>query len=289
MEITSVRPGYEVWRPNREKAQTKTTKAIVALVLLVSAGLLVVITIGGWTRLEGTSVAIMTLLWAALYVVFALLVARWNRGVLPVASALAIILAIFAAVAAPGWFARDKPGLSPPPLPDDRIGLLTILVVIVQLLLIAVAMVAFSQNWHVEEERPVGGVPSPERTRITRSSGGRGGAMRSRTRFCLLKRTSRLLRPGRYRQNSCGCASRGSSRWAVLRTSLTASITREPRAAPPAPAPAGEPSPGKVGLQPPRLVSAQDHRYPVVNRANSSPGSQVTIAQLWRSPELSRR
>ena len=159
MEITSVRPGYEVWRPNREKAQTKTTKAIVALVLLVSAALLVVITIGGWDRLEGTSVAIMTLLWALLYVVFALLVSRWNRGVLPVASALAIILAIFAAVAAPGWFARDKPGLSPPPLPDDLIGLLTILVVIVQLLLIAVAMVAFSQNWHVEEERPVGGVP----------------------------------------------------------------------------------------------------------------------------------
>ena len=39
MEITSVRPGYEVWRPNREKAQTKTTKAIVAFVLLVSAAL----------------------------------------------------------------------------------------------------------------------------------------------------------------------------------------------------------------------------------------------------------
>jgi hypothetical protein len=32
-------------------------------------------------------------------------------------------------------------------------------VVPVQLLLIAVAMVGFSQNWHVEEERPVGGVP----------------------------------------------------------------------------------------------------------------------------------
>jgi hypothetical protein len=159
MEITTVRPGYEVWRPNRAKAETKTTKAIVALVLLVSAGLLVVITIGGWTRLEGTSVAIMTLLWAGLYVLFALLVARWNRGILPVASALAIILAIFAAVSAPGWFARSKSGLSPPPLPDDLIGLLVILVVPVQLLLIAVAMVGFNQNWHVEEERPVGGVP----------------------------------------------------------------------------------------------------------------------------------
>jgi hypothetical protein len=159
MEITTVRPGYEVWRPNREKAETKTTKAIVSFVLLVSAGLLLVITVGGWTRLEGASVAIMTLLWAGLYVLFALLVARWNRGILPVASALAIILAIVATVAAPGWFARSKPGLSPPPLPDDLLGLLTILVIPVQLILIAVAMIAFSQNWHVEEERPIGGVP----------------------------------------------------------------------------------------------------------------------------------
>ena len=159
MEVTSIRPGYELWRPNREKPEAKTMKAIVAFVLLVSAGLLLVITVGGWTRLEGASVAIMTLLWAGLYVVFALLVARWNRGILPVASALAIILAIFAAVSAPGWFARSKPGLSPPPLPDDLIGLLCILLVPVQLLLIAVAMVGFNQNWHVEEERPVGGVP----------------------------------------------------------------------------------------------------------------------------------
>ena len=159
MESMIVRPGYEVWRPNREKAQSKTTKALVSFVLLVSAGLLVVITIGGWTRLEGSSVAVMSLLWAGLYVVFAFLVARWQRGILPVASALAIILAIFAAVAAPEWFARSKDGLDPPPLPDDLLGLLTILVVPVQLLLITVAMVAFNQNWHVEEERPVGGVP----------------------------------------------------------------------------------------------------------------------------------
>jgi hypothetical protein len=159
MEATSVRPGYELWRPNREKAEAKTMKAIVAFVLLVSAGLLLVITVGGWDRLEGTGVAIMTLFWAGLYVLFAFLVARWNRGILPVASALAIILAIFAAVSAPTWFARSKQGLTPPPLPDDLIGLLVILVVPVQLLLIAVAMVSFSQNWHVEEERPAGGVP----------------------------------------------------------------------------------------------------------------------------------
>jgi hypothetical protein len=159
MEVTSVRPGYELWRPNREKADTKTTKAIVVLLLLITAALLLIITIGGWPRLESTSVGVISLIWAGLYVVFAIMVSRWSRGALPVASASAIILAIFAAVAAPAWFARSKTGLSPPPLPDDLLGLLTILVVPVQLLLITVAMVGFNQEWHVEEERPIGGVP----------------------------------------------------------------------------------------------------------------------------------
>ena len=161
MEATSVRPGYELWRPNREKPETKTTKAIISFVLLVSAALLTIITLGGWTRLEGASVGIATLIWAGLYILFAFLVARWNRGILPVTAALAIILAIFATIAAPAWFARDKGGLSSPALPEDFLGLLTILVVPVQLLLIAIAMVGFNQEWHVEEERPTGDVPLP--------------------------------------------------------------------------------------------------------------------------------
>ena len=159
MAVVEVREGYELWRPNREKAESKTTKAVIAFVLLVSAALLLIITIGGWSRLLGTSVAVMSLLWAALYIVFAFLVMRWNRGVLPVAASLAIILAIFAAIAAPDWFARDKVGLSSPALPEDLLGLLTVIVVPVQIVLIAVAMIGFNQNWQVEEERPVGGEP----------------------------------------------------------------------------------------------------------------------------------
>src|SRR6476659_6017135 len=154
MEAGAIRPGYELWRPNREKPEAKSARNLVVFLLLVSAGLAFVITVGGWTRLEGGK--IFALLFVAIYVLFAFLVTRWNRGVLPVASALAIILAIFAAVAAPDWFARSQEGLDPPPLPDDLLGLLTILVVPVQLLLITVAMVGFSQEWHVEEERPVG-------------------------------------------------------------------------------------------------------------------------------------
>lgn len=162
MAVNVARPGYELWRPNREKAEAKTMKAIVALVFLASAGLLALITLGGWSRLESPGVGAMTLVWAGLYVFFAFLVLRWNRGVLPVGASLAIIMAIFAGIAAPHWFARDKTGLSSPALPEDLLGLLTLVVVGVQLLLVAVALAGFSQNWHVEEERPIGGeAPSP--------------------------------------------------------------------------------------------------------------------------------
>ena len=102
---------------------------------------------------------------------------RWNRGILPVAAALAIILAIFAAIAAPEWFARSKDGLDSPALPEDLLGLLTLIVVPVQLMLIVVAMIGFNQEWHVEEERPIGGRPAARRGRRRRR---RSGARLSR-------------------------------------------------------------------------------------------------------------
>ena len=156
VEASTVRPGYELWRPNREKAEAKSAKALVVLLLLISAGLVLVVTFGGWSRLEGG--AFFSLAFAALYLLFAYYVAKWQRGVLPVASAVAIILAIFAAIAAPGWFDRAKDGLESPALPEELLGTLTLIIVPVQVLLIIVSMVAFNQNWHVEEERPIGGV-----------------------------------------------------------------------------------------------------------------------------------
>ena len=157
MEVSSGRPGYELWRPNREKADAKTTKALVAFVLLISAALLVIITLGGWECLQSTGVGLVSIIWAVLYIVFAYLIARWNRGLLPVSAALAVLLAIFAAVATPTWFARAKDGLSSPALPEELLGTLTLLVVPIQLILIVIALVGFNQNWHVEEERPIGG------------------------------------------------------------------------------------------------------------------------------------
>jgi len=151
------RPGYELWRPNRTKSEAKVTRVLVALVLLISAALILIITLGGWERLQGATVAAMAIVWAVLYVLFAFLILRWNRGLLPVAAAMGILLAIFAVIAAPAWFARDKVGLDSPALPEELLGLLTFLLVPVQLALIAIAMIGFNQNWHVEEERPIGG------------------------------------------------------------------------------------------------------------------------------------
>ena len=90
------------------------------------------------------------------YLVMAFYVLRWNRGVLPLAAALAIILGIFAAIAGPQWFERDKSGFTNPALDADLLGLLTLLVVPVQVLLIAFAMRGFQQAWNVEVERPDG-------------------------------------------------------------------------------------------------------------------------------------
>jgi hypothetical protein len=67
-----------------------------------------------------------------------------------------MILAIFCAVGADSWFARDKSGFDEALLPSSLIGLLVIILGLLQLVLIAAAFYGFSQEWHVEEERPIG-------------------------------------------------------------------------------------------------------------------------------------
>jgi len=138
-------------RPNRRKASSKATKAIVAFLLVVSAVIVLIITLGGWSTLEGAKA--LQIAYILLYVLMAFLVSRWNRGVLPLAAALAIVLLIFAAVSGPAWFDRDKAGLTSPPLDESILGLLSLLLVPIQILLIAFAMRGFQQAWNVEVER----------------------------------------------------------------------------------------------------------------------------------------
>jgi len=146
-------------RPNREKAASRSTRAVVILLLAVTAALVAVVTIGGWSALAGMQA--VQIAYIVVYVVIAVYVARWNRGVLPVAAGLALVLGILAAIAGPTWFERDHAGFSTPQTPfggtgldEPLLGLATMLIVPVQALLIAFAMRGFGQNWHVEVELP---------------------------------------------------------------------------------------------------------------------------------------
>ncbi|WP_205698921.1 hypothetical protein [Conexibacter sp. SYSU D00693] len=139
--------------PNREKAASKATKATVIVLLLASVALIAIVTVGGWDALEGAKP--VQLAYLAIYLVMAYYVARWNRGVLPVIAALAIIMAIFAAVATPEWFDRTKDGFTSPTLDEGVLGTITAIIVPAQALLIAFAMRGFAQAWNVEVERQV--------------------------------------------------------------------------------------------------------------------------------------
>jgi lysylphosphatidylglycerol synthetase-like protein (DUF2156 family) len=150
--------------PNRDKPESKATKAAVILLLVTSAALIAIITIGGWSQLQGAQ--IVSFGYVIVYGVIAFFVARWNRGVLPVAAALAILFAVIAAVAGPAWFDRDKAGFDDPALEPSILGLLTIILVPVQVLLIAFAMRGFQQEWNVEvevsREEAEGRAPPPD-------------------------------------------------------------------------------------------------------------------------------
>jgi hypothetical protein len=172
-------PGYTVIRPNRDKAVCKATKAIVVLILLISVGLMLIITIGGWSKLQGLKP--VNFAWSLVYVIFAFYIFRWARGLLPIAAALAILLLILALIAGTGisgtsWFDRNHFGFAAPHtlfggkgLSPDALGTLTLIMAPVQVLLIFFAMRGFAQGWNVELEVPVeeaerrrsGGSPAP--------------------------------------------------------------------------------------------------------------------------------
>jgi lysylphosphatidylglycerol synthetase-like protein (DUF2156 family) len=146
VEASAVR----IHHPNREKPQAKATKAAVALLLVASAVLIAIATIGGYAQLAGATM--IAVAYVLIYLLMAYFVIRWNRGVLPLAAGMAIIFTSFAAVAAPAWFARDKDGFTDPLLPAGLLGLLILVVIVVQLLLVVFSMRGFQQEWSTEVE-----------------------------------------------------------------------------------------------------------------------------------------
>jgi hypothetical protein len=177
--VRNLRPGYVVSRPNRDKAVCKLTKLIVVLILLISIGLMLIVTIGGWSKLQGLKP--VNFAWCLVYLIFALYIARWARGLLPIAAAMAILLLILALIAGTGisgtsWFDRSHFGFAAPHtlfggtgLSPNVLGTITLIIAPVQVLLIFFAMRGFAQGWNVElevpkeeaERRQRGGTASP--------------------------------------------------------------------------------------------------------------------------------
>jgi hypothetical protein len=158
------RPGVIITHPNRDKAVVQATRATVIVLLLASAALVAIVTVGGWKVLQGAIP--VQIGYVLVYVTLAFYAGRWNRGVLPVSAALAVLLGIFALAAGPAWFARDKSGYSQPAIDAGLLGILTLLIVPLQMLVVAFAMRGFQQGWNVELERrdpkaPAEGFASP--------------------------------------------------------------------------------------------------------------------------------
>jgi hypothetical protein len=137
--------------PNRRKASSQLARLVVIVLLIASAVIVLIVSLGGWDTIEGAK--LVQIAFIPIYVVFALFVARWSRGVLPMIAALAIILGIFAAVAGPAWLDRDKDGFTDPAISSGVLGLLCFLLAAVQIALVIAAMIGFRQAWNVEVEK----------------------------------------------------------------------------------------------------------------------------------------
>jgi hypothetical protein len=160
----NIQPGYTVIYPNRDKAASKSAKGIVVLLLLASVALMLLVTFGGWSKLQGLKA--VNFIWSAVYLIIAFYVSRWARGLLPIAAALAILALIMAVIAGTGasgtsWFDRSNFGFAPAQsifggngLSADTLGAFTVLMIPVQALLILFATIGFSQGWNVELEVP---------------------------------------------------------------------------------------------------------------------------------------
>jgi hypothetical protein len=144
-----------VTHPNRDRPVVQGTRMTVIFLFLLSAALVLIVTVCGWNVLE--SAWVVQVAYILVYLTLAFFAGRWNRGVLPVGAALAVLLTVFALVAGPFWFDRNHAGFAAPNyLNAGLLGIITLLLVPVQILLIAFAMRGFNQGWNVEVERPAG-------------------------------------------------------------------------------------------------------------------------------------
>jgi hypothetical protein len=155
--VGEARPGYELWRPNRAKASSQLMRFVVMLLLIVSIALMLIIILGGWAVLNGGGYwGVISLVIVAFYAILTIMVGRWSRGAITISVAVAVLMLIFATIGFESCFARDRAGFSEAALPSDLLGLLTLLMIPAQIALAVASTIAIKQEWHVEEERPIG-------------------------------------------------------------------------------------------------------------------------------------
>jgi hypothetical protein len=164
-QTRTLTPGYTVIHPNRDKVECKVVKVIVVGILVASVALMVLVSFGGWSKLEGLTP--LNFAWCLAYLVLGSYAWRWSRGSLPIAAGLAILLLMVAVVAGTGlsgtsWFDRSSSGFAHAQsifggagLSADVLGTLTLLLIPVQVLVIIFAMIGFAQGWNVELEVPI--------------------------------------------------------------------------------------------------------------------------------------
>jgi hypothetical protein len=133
--------------PNRDKPVVRATRAVVLLLLLLSAAMVLLVSVAGGKAEEGLTLPVQYA-FVVVYLLMAYMAIRWSRGSLPIASALAVLLAIFALVGGASWFEREHSYFGSATVNPSLLGVITFA------LLIAFAMRGFSQGWNVEIERP---------------------------------------------------------------------------------------------------------------------------------------
>ena len=138
--------------PNRHRPEAKATRVAVILLLLVSALLTAVVAIAGTP--VATGMQIFGYGFVILFLVMAWYIVKWSRGVLAMAAAFAVLIALNMVVVAPFWFSRDQSGYDLPLLPAPVLGLVSIVMVPIQLLLLAFSMRGFNQAWNIEVQVP---------------------------------------------------------------------------------------------------------------------------------------
>ncbi len=144
------------------------------MVLAVSALLMLLVTVGGWSKLDGLEP--LNIVWCLVYLLMAFYVLRWARELLPIAVSLGALMFVFTLLAETGaagvsWSDRNAPGYAPvrslfggAGLSPSTLGALTIGIAITQVLLVAAGIYGFGQGWNIEHEVPESQAGAPVRT-----------------------------------------------------------------------------------------------------------------------------